>query len=146
MNIEARVQEHPASDAPPHLAETLTHPDATMGTPAYMAPEQITGDGREPALDQYALGVIAYELFTGRRPFDDDQIRSWQQLHLEPVPPGQHVPLPAAVNAAILRMLEKDPSRRFASLPEATAAWERALRGEGPRARSAAPPASRCSS
>ncbi len=91
------------------------------GTPAYAAPEQaaeLPSDGRA---DQYALGLIIFEMLTGRRPFESD---SWVDLlekhYSEPPPkPRAFVPdLPQSVEDAILRTLEKDPNRRFSTCSE----------------------------
>jgi hypothetical protein len=91
------------------------------GTPAYAAPEQaaeLPSDGRA---DQYALGVIVFELLTGRRPFESD---SWIDLlekhYSEPPPKPRSVvlDLPQSVEDAILRSLEKDPNRRFSTCSE----------------------------
>ncbi len=91
------------------------------GTPAYAAPEQaaeLPSDGRA---DQYALGVIVFEMLTGRRPFESD---SWIDLlekhYSEPPPPPRSLAsdLPQSVEGAILRSLEKDPNRRFSTCSE----------------------------
>jgi serine/threonine protein kinase len=92
------------------------------GTPAYAAPEQAAGlpcDGRS---DQYALGVIAYELLTGRRPFQHSDWRELLRMHRTEEPPWPQVEwfgIPAQVHFlvadALRRSLEKDPVRRFAS-------------------------------
>lgn len=105
----------------------VTATGLVMGTPQYMAPEQIEGD-IDPASDQYALGVILYEILSGKRPFDgDDPMKVVdQQLDLVPPPLGEMAPeLPQGMAAAVDRMLAKDPKKRFRDLDEA---W-RALSG-----------------
>jgi hypothetical protein len=91
------------------------------GTPAYAAPEQageLPSDGRA---DQYALGVIVFEMLTGRRPFESDSWAELLQMHYSdpPLRPRTLVPdLPQPVEDAILRSLEKDPNRRFSTCSE----------------------------
>ena len=101
-------------------AATLTQLGASIGTPAYMAPEQATGDTDiDQRADLYALGVVAYELLAGQHPFADK--RTVQHLivaHLAetPVPLATHAPqLPPAINAIVMQCLEKDPAARPAS-------------------------------
>jgi serine/threonine protein kinase len=91
------------------------------GTPAYAAPEQAAERASDGRTDQYALAVIIFELLTGSRPF---QSNSWLDLlekhYSEPPPaPRSLVPeLSEAVEAAILKALEKDPNRRFSTCTE----------------------------
>ncbi len=91
------------------------------GTPAYAAPEQaaeLPADGRA---DQYALGVIVFEMLTGHRPFvSDSWIDLLQKHYSEPPPrPRSLVPdMPQSVEGAILRSLEKDPNQRFSTCTE----------------------------
>jgi tRNA A-37 threonylcarbamoyl transferase component Bud32/TolB-like protein len=95
---------------------TLTQAGVSLGTPAYMAPEQTVGDAVDRRADLYAWGVIAYELLAGRHPFTDKT--SPQQLiaaHIaeKPGPLGTHRPdLPGTLDALVMRSLEKDPDAR----------------------------------
>ncbi|HLG63406.1 MAG TPA: serine/threonine-protein kinase [Ktedonosporobacter sp.] len=100
-----------------------------VGTIAYMAPEQIQGKPR-PASDQYSLAVIVYEWLCGRHPFYGTAAEiATQHLHAPPPPLHQHVSdLPAAIGAVVLKALEKDPHRRFASMQEFADAFEQACR------------------
>ena len=88
------------------------------GTPAYMAPEQFEGAPVTVRSDLYALGLILYEVYTGRRPFEATSVAEWKSRHTQsaPTPPsGRDEPLDEAVERAILRCLEKDPAKRPAS-------------------------------
>lgn len=91
--------------------------ETNLGTPAYMSPEQVAGGVLTPACDQYALGVILFEMLTGRVPFEDDDPVNVVNLHLSETPPSprQYAPdLPAALENLILKLLAKDPAQRFA--------------------------------
>jgi serine/threonine-protein kinase len=106
-------------------APGLTDVGYIAGTVAYMAPEQAS-DFRAvtSACDLYSLGVVAYEMFTGRRPFTFEDPFRVMRAHRDeaPRPPRQLVPaLPEALEAVILRCLEKDPGRRFSSCRELAA-------------------------
>lgn len=121
-------------------AADMTPTGEVIGTPAYLAPEQIAGGAAGPAADVYALGVLGYELLTGRPPFVGSPAGViYDQLHTLPMPVRQRVPtLPALVAETIDRALAKDPSER---LPSASA-FNRALTPEAaqsglPRAQTA---------
>ena len=89
-----------------------------VGTLAYMAPEQFYGRVSRYS-DQYALGCIAYELFTGRPPFKASNFASLkdQHVHHAPIPPTRRNPAtPSYIEQAILTALEKDPQRRHADI------------------------------
>ncbi len=90
------------------------------GTPAYMAPEQIRGDAVSPATDQYAFGVLAYELFARRAPFLATNQNGLLEKHLSEAPPPLRKVLPKTppdVDRVILRMLEKNPANRWPDMP-----------------------------
>jgi hypothetical protein len=88
----------------------------TTGTPAYMAPEQVTGTRVGPAADRYALATIAYEMLTGVIPFDGEGLMEllYAHVHREPVPPSaRNHKLGPRVDAVIMRGLAKDPAARW---------------------------------
>src|SRR5579864_6631556 len=90
----------------------------TTGTPAYMAPEQVTGGKVGPASDRYSLATIAYEMLTGVIPFDGLALMEllYAQVHRDPVPPSSRNPsLGPQVDAVIARGLAKDPATGCAS-------------------------------
>src|SRR5690348_13932472 len=90
----------------------------TTGTPAYMAPEQVTGSKVGPASDRYSLATIAYEMLTGVIPFDGEALMEllYAQVHRLPVLPSARLPdLGPAVDEVIMRGLAKDPDARWES-------------------------------
>ncbi|MBI3927301.1 MAG: serine/threonine protein kinase [Armatimonadetes bacterium] len=96
---------------------SVTRTGETVGTPGYMAPEQITGAASlqpDPAVDRYALGVIAYELFTGVRPHEGNAAEIMlKHLSETPVAPGELRPaLPPEISDGILALLDKEAPRR----------------------------------
>src|SRR5579863_1172665 len=97
-------------------AERLTTTGMTLGTVQYYAPEQAQGEIVSPAADVYALGIVMFEMLTGRTPFDGDTPVAVAMQHIqdEPVPPSQYNPgIPPALEEIILRCLEKVPEMRF---------------------------------
>jgi serine/threonine protein kinase len=115
----------------------LTDPQVFMGTMAYAAPEQIRGEPVDPRTDQYTLGVIAYEMLTGRRPFDDDDQLTLihQTLTERPVEPGKRRPgVAAEVDAVVMRALAKHPAERWPSIAEFTRALSAAAGVAAPQA------------
>jgi len=102
----------------------------TTGTPAYMAPEQVTGGEVGPAADRYSLATIAYELLTGAYPFDEQGVLEmlYAHVHREPPPPSSRNPeLGPAVDAIILRGLAKRPNERWHTCEAFVAALATAL-------------------
>jgi serine/threonine-protein kinase len=97
----------------------LTQRSARMGTPAYMAPEQVRGGSVDPRTDIYSLGVIMYELFTGTPPYvGKDPIEIiFQHVEGKPKPPREHAPdLPPVLEALILKAMAVQPDERFQSM------------------------------
>lgn len=103
----------------------LTQSGMIIGTPAYMCPEQFNGAPVTGAADQYALGVVAYEMLAGRTPYDGPSLGEVMRGHLlEPVPPVRlaRPDVPEELEACVTRMLAKEPGDRFPSLTDAVAA------------------------
>jgi len=100
------------------------------GTAYYMAPEQLQGKKVSPASDVYALGIIAYEMVTGRRPFNPEtpyQLIELQQAGVQVGPKALRPALPAGAQDAILRALSLEPRDRYQSATEFTAELAKAL-------------------
>jgi serine/threonine protein kinase len=121
----------------PPDATRLTQPFTFLGTMAYAAPEQLAGDTVGPAADQYSLGVIAYEMLAGRRPFEaaDPLALAQQVLSGTTAPPSSVQPAVArAADEAILRAMARQPADRWPSVTdfvEALAAAFPSTAGEG---------------
>lgn len=106
-------------------AEGLTQTGAAIGTPTYMSPEQCTAKPVTGASDQYSLGVVAYEMLTGSKPFDGDSVMSIMYAHVnEPPPPflDSRPDCPPHVHEAVMRMLSKKPEDRFERMEDVVAA------------------------
>ena len=111
----------------------LTGTRATVGTPEYMAPEQVTAKTVDHRADVYALGVVFYEMVTGRKPFQaDTPMAVLVKLSSEPLPrPTEFTPkLPQSVEKILLKALAKDPANRFQSMGEFVVALEKLLQGK----------------
>lgn len=109
-----------SQDAPTTLEGTI------LGTPEFMAPEQIRGASISPATDLYAVGVIAFQMLTGQRPFTGDpvQVLFAQVEQQPPVPSSRASGIPPELDALVLQLLAKDPAAR----PPSAEAVRQALR------------------
>jgi hypothetical protein len=110
-------------------ASQLTASGTILGTPSYMAPEQLARGSFDKEVDQYALGVVTYRMLTGRLPHEADDLMQLfgKVLAGKPVPPGHYRPdLSPALELVILRMLSLDPAARFSSVRLALKALESA--------------------
>ncbi len=112
--------------------EGISGAEARAGTPQYMAPEQLSGGELTKQTDIYALGLVLYELFTGKRAYEAAQVNELLALQQSaPTSPSAHVTgLDPVVERAILRCLDSDPARR----PSSAAALAAALPGGDPLA------------
>jgi serine/threonine protein kinase len=117
-------------------AEGLTLTGVTVGTPNYMSPEQCATREVTGASDQYSLGVVAYEMLTGKLPFKGESIMSIMYAHFKEQPrpiPELRPDCPATLATAVMRMLEKDPARRWPSMDDVVATCGRpAMRQDDP--------------
>ncbi|HEB64513.1 MAG TPA: serine/threonine protein kinase, partial [Chloroflexi bacterium] len=115
-----------------------------LGTPAYMSPEQCKGEPVTAASDIYSLGIVLYEMVTGRRPFHAETPIAviLQQLN-DPLPPPRELrpDLPPQAENVIFKALAKDPESRYRSAGELAAAFARAVAEAEAAARPARPPA-----
>ena len=103
-----------------HL-EGMTATGLIMGTPEYMAPEQVSGQKVDERADIYSLGIILYELFTGKVPFTGDSAIAvgFKQMKEDPPPPRElNAQLPQEIERVILRALQKDPAMRYFSVAD----------------------------
>ena len=108
----------------------VTSADMTRGTPYYISPEQAEGSAATPKADQYALGVVAYELLTGQVPFGGDTPLAIYLKHVReaPQPPSALNPLVTpALEAVLLKALAKDPAERYANCQDFAAALRDAV-------------------
>ncbi|MGH7547239.1 MAG: serine/threonine-protein kinase, partial [Gemmatimonadales bacterium] len=117
-------------------AQGLTVTGVTVGTPSYMSPEQCARRDVTGASDQYSLGIVAYEMLTGRLPFQGDSSMSVMYAHFNerPRPVTELRPdCPPNLAAAVMRMLEKDPQGRWPSMDDVVAVCGRpSLRHDDP--------------
>lgn len=112
----------------------LTRTGMTVGTAAYLAPEQIRGEPADPRTDVFSFGVLAYELLTYRRPFEGEQISAvlYQILHHQPNPiRSTWQDCPEAIQDIVERCLHKDPEQRFAHCAGVLEALEGFVDGPG---------------
>ncbi|MGD0527296.1 MAG: serine/threonine-protein kinase [Polyangiaceae bacterium] len=121
---------------------SLTAFDATLGSFAYMAPEQVRGSARvDERADLYALGAVAFRALSGRLPFEGQNALTLIALKLDREPPTLSSTTgdewPASIERFLARMMARDREKRFASADEALATWRRVCRqmGNAPRKR-----------
>jgi eukaryotic-like serine/threonine-protein kinase len=108
-------------------ASDMTLTGSIMGTAQYLSPEQAQGHAVTESSDIYAIGVVLYELLTGKVPFEGETAVTIALAHIskEPPPPSQINPaVPQALDATVLRALSKDPAQRYQSADEMIAALE----------------------
>jgi serine/threonine protein kinase len=105
----------------------MTQPGTLLGSPSYMAPEHFLGRALDGRSDIFALGIVLYELVTGRPPFTAESLGtlSYKVVHEDVVPPIELRPdLDPRLNEVIVKALARDPARRFQSAEELSDALE----------------------
>jgi serine/threonine-protein kinase len=114
------------------LAEELKQEGSRAGTPAYMAPEQLQGKGVTARSDIYSLGLVLYEMFTGKPAYRPQSMGELTALHDKPLPAVRTIvpEIPDEVDAAIMRCVEREPAARHGSALQVAAA----LGGQDPLA------------
>lgn len=121
----AKIVDFGVAAAAREMDTRLTKTGLVIGTPTYMAPEQVLGKAVDARTDIYSLGVIMYELLTGRPPYvgGDSMAVMYQHVQGKPQAPRVLNPqLPLALNAIVLKAIATDPAARFQSMGELTAA------------------------
>lgn len=112
----------------------LTGAGAPVGTPDYMAPEQVIGEGVDGRADQYSLGVILYQMLTATTPFQGETPMQIAARHLQSPPPSPRTyrrDLPLAAEQVLLRSLAKSPANRYPNAQDFAAAFRLALETSG---------------
>jgi len=110
----------------------ITQVGSVVGTAAYLAPEQVRGEEATPATDVYALGVVLYQFLTGRLPYEGSSLAELavRQQNEKPLPPDTYnSEVPETLGAAVLRALEGDTNRRYASADELAAGLRLGMEG-----------------
>jgi serine/threonine-protein kinase len=109
---------------------SMTVTGTTLGSVHYFSPEQARGDEVTGRSDVYSLGIVLYEMLTGRRPFEGDSAAgvALKRLNEDPLPPTAHMTIPESLSAIVMRALARDPDQRFpdaGAFAEALRVWQR---------------------
>jgi serine/threonine-protein kinase len=130
LDEEARVHVADFGVASAAGLDSFTAAGTVLGTAGYLAPEQARGERAGPASDLYALAVVAFELLTGRRPFERDSATAEAAAHVSaPVPSvaAYEADLPRELDEVFSRALAKDPQHRYGSCADFVVALREAL-------------------
>ena len=121
--------------------DSLTMTGTVLGTAGYLSPEQAQGDRATPASDRYALGVLAFELLTGSRPYEADSPTAEAAAHVNaPVPSlSARANFPRELDSCFVRALAKDPAARFESCADFVGALRAAFADDAGQTRRLAP-------
>ena len=123
--------------------DSLTLTGTVLGTAGYISPEQAQGGRATAASDEYALGVVAFELLTGERPFERESMTAEAAAHVnEPVPSacGRSNRLPCELDPVFERALAKDPAERYPTCDELVECVRNAFDEAAARTRTITPP------
>lgn len=129
QSVRTVITDFGLAHADSHPGMTLTRPGDIVGTPSYMAPEQIEGGTITAATDIYSLGIVIYEMLTGALPFAADTPLATAMKRLKAPAPSPRLQVPdidEKWEAVVARCLEREPDQRFASTEDIA----KALRGE----------------
>ncbi len=129
--VKSFTPEKPKEDAPDETG--LTQAGVLLGSPLYMAPEQARGEA-DPRTDIYALGIVLFQVMTGRPPFVSRESIDVIVKHIREKPPELRslLPeLPVEVNALVMKCLEKEPGARFQTMDELLDAMRGTMAGQG---------------
>jgi ligand-binding sensor domain-containing protein/tRNA A-37 threonylcarbamoyl transferase component Bud32 len=121
----------------------FTSTGAMIGTPAYMSPEQAQGQKVDQRSDIYSLGIILYEMVTGRVPYEAETPLAVVLKHLNeplPLPSSVKPDIPPSLERVILKALSKNPDDRFSSVAEFLTAWKEAFNRAQSEAGTVSPP------
>jgi serine/threonine-protein kinase len=121
----------------------MTATGLILGTPEYMAPEQVAGKKADERADIYSFGIILYELFTGKVPFTGDTAIAigFQQMREDPTPPrGINPQISTELERIILKALQKNPYDRYSSVVEMRTDLEKAFQASTTRLQQPAKP------
>lgn len=116
------------------VTQDLSSTGFMIGTPEYMSPEQATGSNFDHRVDIYALGIIFYEMVTGRRPFNADTpvgVLVKQASEPLPRPTRYNKDIPAGVENFLLKALAKDPNQRYQNMGDVVEAFHELIRSSG---------------
>ncbi len=130
---EGRVKVMDFGIARMQTVETAPQTSSVLGTPTYLSPEQAQGQPVDARSDLYSLGVVLYELLTGRPPFTGDSpvAIAYKQVNEVPVPPSQLNPDVAPnLDAVVMKSLAKNPANRYQTAEEFTADLDRVTAGK----------------
>jgi serine/threonine protein kinase len=116
--------------------EKLTATGIILGTPEFMSPEQLRGKPLDPRTDIYSLALMAYEMLTGKLPFEGrtQQETMIARLRNDPIPLRQRVPgkdFPEAIERVLAKAMARNPDERYATTPEFAAELREAAKGTG---------------
>ncbi|WP_224284258.1 serine/threonine-protein kinase, partial [Streptomyces sp. LS1784] len=127
LGVDGRVTVTDFGIARALVSTTLTATNVVIGTALYMAPEQAGGGGVTPASDLYSIGVVCYELLTGKPPFTGESVVEVALKHVQQPAPELPEDFPAAVREFVARALAKQPGDRFADAAAMAAAARAAV-------------------